>query len=154
MVSKRSNKRNFNRVYNGLNHTVTNSVTDKVLYTAEDPVTLVRALINLHYGDYSGTANTDVKAEMTIEHQPQGQSITTPQTAQVLDEDMPISTIVRKKVRWGVDVTNGARLTRSVEIDLKSKRKLKPGDTLNYKDICSLASGGNVTGDITLIFME
>lgn len=144
-VYNRGPKRRIERVYSRINHAITNTSTDVVLHTAEDRKTLVRTIIQLqNIPDAVGDFN------IGIDHEPRGQSIAAPGTTQSLDIDMV------KNQLWKYSGRNTAAQTdrTCIEVDLKSMRKLDPGDEIVLRDVSDQANSSTLIGIITMFFKE
>lgn len=141
----RAPKRQIERVNNRINQTITNAPTDTILHTVEDRKTLVRAIIQLNL---SMLAAADF--QVAIQRAPRGIPVVTPAVAQALDSDMS------KEQIWEYTANQTAAHTVPTyfTVDLKSMRKLDPGDTVLMRTISSAPNSTMLHGTITLFFKE
>ena len=143
----RGPKRRIEKVLSRIDHTITNSVTEVVLHTAEDRKTLVRTIVQLdvHLDQKTGSSTFSLK----LQRAPRGTTIINPSIGESTDIDMA------KEEIWSYTgfVDSVEKSPTFIMVDLKGMRKLDPGDTLVLSDF-----GGNLTatmvGTIILIFKE
>lgn len=140
-------KRRIERVSNRINHQLTNAATTSILHTCEDRKTLVRAIITLYTFRITGVQTA---WNYVLHRLPRGQSVGSPSVSESLDND-----VVKEQI-WDISQGQFGTALEVIEthVDLKSMRKMDPGDTLVLKDTCSVAAGAHVYGQITLFFKE
>lgn len=138
-------KRRIERVNNRINHLITNATTNTIMHTCEDRKTLVRAIIQL---DTAMIAPCDYT--VLIQRAPRGITVAVPATAEALDSNMT------KEQVWEYTSSFVAGVTSHVQVlvDLKSMRKLDPGDTVVMRDISNVPNSVQLTGTVTLFFKE
>ncbi len=149
----RAPKRPVLRVRNVIDDTVTTTQSDLILHTATDPETLVRMIIKL---TMILIDVTQVIREYHIVWQlaPGGNLITNPTTSQVLDADAPMTLLTEEAGGQNTETAVGSNPVEQIIADLKSMRKLKPGDTIVMSHISNVASAFTVKGIITLFFKQ
>ena len=94
---------------------------------------------------------------MLIEKRPQAVGIMNPAIAQVLDDPAPEQLIWEDSGTINteqVDTGSGDRQIIHVKADLRSMRKLKPGDTTVLSHIANTASSFIMAGTITQFFKQ
>ncbi len=147
---RRGPKRRIERVSSTVYHWATNSITTKALHTAEDAKTLVRMRIQgaITNDIATGTINSFT---FTVAVAPSGSAISScnPAIGEDLDNDVAEQLLIRN-----VDAFSINDEAHFIDIDSKAMRKLKPGDILNYKDLCGQANGSDVFLLVTMWFKE
>ncbi len=149
----RAPKRPVLRVRNRIDDTIASSISNVILHTSTDPETLVRIILKLTMVPNSNTA-VDHEYHMLMEHQPQGQSITDPVISAVVDADAPITLLWEDSAVNTIESLIGFATILTVEVDLKSMRKLKPGSVIALRHIGNVASTFTMKGTITLFFKQ
>ncbi len=152
-MSTRAPKRQVLRINNRLDDTIANTVSNVILHTATDPETLVRTIIDLYVVAISATA-VDHEYHMMIERSPGGTKILNPFITQALDQDTPEALIWENSGVVTLETVVGFIMPIHVQADLRSMRKLKPGDTIVWSHIGNIASTFTVKGTITLFFKQ
>lgn len=140
----RAPKRRIERVQSRINHQMINTVTESILHTCEDRKTLVRTIIQLQVDE----GNPSPFA-LSITRKPRDNSVGDPAVGESLDSDL-IKENIWTYVGFG-PTANSTVL--QIDVDLKSMRKMDPGDTIALKDI-QTAGGNDLAGVITLFFKE
>lgn len=140
-------KRYVERGWSRINHTLADSVTNKVLHTVQERETLVRAIIDVDVESFTGQSAGSFTFFLVRE--PQGTAVLSPATGEDLDNSA-IKELIWQKT--GAFPTTG--MHQKVEVDLSSMRKLDPGDEIVWRDIAANASSIGVAGTITLFFKQ
>ena len=134
-------RRHIEKIQNTIHHIITNTVIESVLHQVEDRETLVRAIIQLT----AKNINNGTFA-LALYHEPRGitmESLVT--NAESLDD--PMSKVQLWKYS-GIDDL----IVAPILVDLKSMRKLEPGDQIVLRDIGEVAQLCDLDGVITLFF--
>lgn len=150
---RRAPKRAIKKIVANLRHLMSNSITETVLHTCTDAETLVRTIIKLNV-TYDGTSVVWISHDLLLEHQPQGQSISGPTSSELLEQNEPKQALWRDGGAANFETLSGDAPRFRYDADLKSMRKLQPGDQIALDDIASLASTYRISGWIVLFFKE
>jgi len=146
-------KRRIERIRSRINDIIANTANTEILHTAEDAKTLVRTIIDLKVVLSSAAVSTFVY-NMIIQLQPAGVQILPPSVAQALDVPLPINVIWEESGVDNVETVVGEYNIQHIQIDLKSQRKMKEGDTITWAHIANAAAAYTVAGVIVLFFKE
>lgn len=142
----RGAKRRIEKVVGHWNDTITNSINNVVLHTAEDSKTLVRLIVQWDAVWGAGAPTYQV----TIGKEPGGTAVVGPGTGDDLDNDAPEELLLQ---HTGLFVSSSVE-PHHVAYDLKGMRKLKPGDEIVMRHVCNNVDGVVFSGSYTLIFKE
>ena len=140
---------------------MTNSVEATTVSTITRNLTLVRTIVDITIQNSVAAAVADPHYEVLLHIRPNGSSTADPVTA----VERTISDIPREEM-W----RHGGLLTKPVDeadslsapsmaghrvyVDLKSKRKLRPGDFISFDNISNAVGNLLITGTFTFIYME
>lgn len=140
-------KRRIERVRSRINHTVTNASITNILHTVEDRKTLVRTIIDLRV--YNIVA-ADHAVNLVIHRLPRGQTVGNPLVTENLDADQIKENIWEALVgRFGI-----SQEPIHIHADLKSMRKLDPGDQVVLKTVSDGVDTDKCVGTIVQMFKE
>ncbi len=157
-MSKRSGtarKRPIERVWSRVfDLDVAASQTNNLLYTAEDPVTLIRTIVRLYAVPIGATAGL-ARFDMKIEHLPRAQAVA---EATGVSQDLANvevkQTLMRRALAYSHGDATGSTVPIEIFEDLKSMRKLQNGDTINMGAIASATAVFALVGYVILLFKE
>lgn len=150
-VQIRAPKRPIERVRNRINQTVSDSQANAVLFTADDPMTLVRMLVELTV--HCGVVAT-ADAHLIIAKAPNGQGVVTPTISQALDVNAPEELLAERSVAHATLSNIDQGPYWKWEVDSKAMRKMKTGDTILLSTLADVASSFLITGHITMWFKK
>lgn len=153
IVRTRAPKRPILRVRNVIDDVITNTQSNVIIHTATDPETLVRMIIDLVLVVVDTTQVTR-EYHMIFQLGPGGTLILAPTTAQVLDADAPQQLLTEFAGIFNSEDATGPWTSLQLQTDLKSMRKLKPGDTIVLSHISNVASAITMRGIVTLFFKQ
>ncbi len=145
-VQYRQSSRRIERVVSKINHTITNAANADTLHTVEDRKILVRTILQLCFIPQGAVGQYN----LVLHRLPRGNSVGSPATGEDLDNDHT------KEQIWEYQggFMAGSLEPQNVIVDLKSMRKLDPGDLLTLKTISSVANCCTVTGIVQTFFKE
>ncbi len=146
-------KRRIETIRNQINDTITNTVSNLILHTAEDAKTLVRTIIDLHLVRIDATAVAAVWAQ-SISVLAAGVAILNPATAQVLDAVRAVPTLWQNAGVTNIETVVGDMNGVHIFADIKGMRKMKANDTVQLAHIGTIASSYQLVGTIILFFKE
>ena len=149
----RAPKRRIESVRNILNTTITTSETAAVLHTAEDAQTLVRLILDLTITRLDAATSPAFYA-IVIELEPGGVSVLNPSVTQILDNPKQINMIYEAVGHHDQTADNQQGIQIRRFVDLKSMRKLRESDTINFNTISDVASSFTLSGTVQLFFKE
>ena len=131
---------------------VAGTETEKVLHTAEDSKTLIRALGRVKLVGIDSTV-TAVNYSMILRVNPRGTSVQGIASSESLDNPVAIEEIARWSGSVGYD-TNGVWNPDVIEFDIKAMRKLRETDEIALAYIANNSGDIKLIGDIYLWFKE
>lgn len=142
-----STKRYVERCWSRVSHTIGTGTDNKVLHTVNERETLVRMVIDLDVFSYS--AGSAGAYGFTIGREPQGVAVVAPGFGEDLDNDA-----VKEMIFQKVGSFPNVDLHDSIEVDLKSMRKLDPGDEIVLRSSAAQASSVGLSGTVTMFFKQ
>ncbi len=149
----RAVKRRIEKANARLDHIIGNGVTDYTLHTCEDAKTLVRAIVEVHFVQYSDRVAALEDFDVVLSVQPGGQSVTNPSIGEVLDRIVGKNHLARYAGAVS-GLIGGGYDTLTWELDSKGMRKLEEGDQIVWSDIALTANVIYCVGHVTLFFKE
>ena len=149
----RTPKRRVESFFSKINTTITTSATSNILHSAEDSKTLVRTIIQLFITRLDA-ALSPAFFNLQLIHEPQGANIVTGAVAAALDSVKPTGLLWNFNGHADRESAIGETVAQRVEVDLKSMRKMKEGDTMVLQTIGDVASSFTISGSITQFFKE
>ncbi len=149
----RAAKRTVIRIRNRLDDTIGTTIATLALHTSTSAETLVRTIVDLKVVPISATA-VDHEYHMLIEREPGGQVQQTPSNSQELDAVARESLIWEDSGVYTLETVAGIVPPIHIKADLKSMRKMKPGDVTGMRHIGNLASTYTMKGTVTLFYKK
>ena len=149
----RAPRRRVESFFSKINTTITTSATSNILHSAEDSKTLVRSIINLTLTRLDG-ALSPAFFNLQIVHEPQGANIVTGGVAAALDAIRPTGLVWDFVGHADRESAIGETVAYRIDVDLKSMRKMKEGDTMVLQTIGDVAASFTISGSITQFFKE
>ncbi len=146
-------KRRIERVRNVINDSITNTISELVLHTAEDAKTLVRTIIDLTLVRVDDTTVTANYALMILVAE-QGINVLNVSTAQQLDQPAPNALVWEQGGASNIITAAGDMNTIHIRVDTKGMRKMKENDTIELSHIATVAAAFEMQGNVTLFFKE
>jgi len=146
-------KRRIEKIRNVINDSITNSISELVLHTAEDAKTLVRTIIDLSLVRVDDGAVT-ASWQMMIQAAQKGISVLTVSATQDLDAPAPIALVWEAGGTSNIITAVGDMQIHHIEVDTKGMRKLKEGDVIKLTHIATVSAAFEMQGTITLFFKE
>ncbi len=146
-------KRRIERIRNRIDILVGNSEGQVDLHTAEDAKTLVRTIIDIHIVKVDGAA-AESDWYFSIQRAEQSVRISAVSVSQFLDNTAAIAIIWDHAGTHDIISAVGRAPSTTVFRDLKSMRKMKENDTIEFSHIASVNAAIRVVGMITLFFKE
>ncbi len=153
LARTRAPKRPILRVRNIIDDIITNTQSDLILHTSTDPETLVRMIIALNLVLIDVTQVTR-EYHLLFQVGPSGTLILQPISTQLLDSDAPQQLLTEFAGVQNTETAAGAQMIEKLEADLRSMRKMKPGDTIQLSHISQIASAFQMRGVVTLFFKQ
>ncbi len=142
----RAPRRRIEKVWNRINHVVTNTISVVVLHTVEDSKTLVRSIVQLSVINESVAGFMDINISVA----PKATTIAGCSTSEVLDQDDSKHTLLR----WFIGQKASALEEKRIEAESKGMRKLQPGDQIILQDKGSAANIATLLGYVQFFFKE
>ncbi len=121
-------------------NTITTSPVNNTVHTSAEAETLIRTMVR---GEivYSGTTSS-ARCAFQMDVKPNNKPVVdTIDTAETLDAVVPLQQIFRDAFIAELSSDIGIKVPSRIEIDVKSQRKLKAGDTINFGMVSSSDTG-------------
>ena len=146
-------KRKIDRVMSRLVITLSQTQANTIVFTPDDPVTLVRALFRGHIGPTAD--NTVCISEVCLNVAPNGQVIidaVAPSTVS-LDQAVPNEEIFRLQMFGSRQATATYQLNEYI-VDTKAMRKIRKSDVICFSNTRTSDGAGVLFGILYLWFKE
>ena len=149
----RTPKRRIERIRNRINDTITTSVSEVILHTAEDAKTLVRTIFDItlvRIDDGLVSAAYD----MMLQRLEAGVTVNAPAIGASLDQPASLSLLWEHGGVTNIVTASGDMQVIRLFVDLASMRKMKENDTIEWAHVSDVANAFQAQGHVTLFFKE